>query len=74
MDTAKLKELVAFLRDAGVAYFKDASVELIFAPQVAGHVVQAHPADVERNLPDVFKKLPGNYSHPSLLKMAKVEQ
>lgn len=75
MELAKLRELVSFLRDCGVAMYKDSEVELVFNAAVPTRQAIPLPSgDVtpERKLPEVFSKLPANYSHPSLLGQLKI--
>lgn len=71
MDTANLQQLISLLQAAGVAYYKDATVELVFNPAVPKQIASLESGPTEKALPDIFKKLPANYSHPALLGMIK---
>lgn len=67
-DINELKSLVTFLRDSNITYYKsapDGTLEIVLGPAPAAPV-RLEPEKAAEPLPEIYKRLPANYSNPSL--------
>ncbi len=65
MDASALKNLIELLREAGVTFYKSPEVELHLTPLPPRQLVK-DPEVLKEEIPEAFRKLPGNYRHPAL--------
>lgn len=70
MDVNELQKLIQMLRAEGVEYLKDGQLELYLRPSITAasipHPRMSNEGSEAEPLPEVFKKLHPNYSHPAL--------